>query len=46
MRHIVRRDETVLCMGREVRIFAVQDPDDPLRIKAVPIPEDIRALCS
>ena len=46
VRQIVRRDETVLCMGREVRIFAVQDPDDPLRIKAVPIPEDIRALCS
>jgi len=45
MRHIARRGDTVLCEGREVRVFAKQDPDDTLRIKAVPIPDDIRALC-
>ncbi|MEZ5479405.1 MAG: thioesterase family protein [Thiolinea sp.] len=45
MRHIARRGDTVLCEGREVRVFAMQDPEDCLRIRAVPIPEDIRAAC-
>jgi 4-hydroxybenzoyl-CoA thioesterase len=45
MRHVARRGDTVLCEGREVRVFAIQDPDNPLRIKAVPIPEDIRVAC-
>ena len=45
MRHVARRGDTVLCEGREVRVFAIQDPENPLRIKAVPIPEDIRAAC-
>jgi len=46
MRHVARRGDTVLSEGREVRVFATQHPDDPLRIKAVPIPEDIRAACA
>lgn len=46
MRHVARRGDTVLCEGREVRVFAEQNPDDPLRIRAVPIPDDIRAACS
>jgi hypothetical protein len=29
-----------------VRIFAARREDDPRTIKAVPIPEDIRRLCS
>ena len=45
MKHIARRGDTVLCEGREVRVFAVQHPDDPMRIKAIPIPEDIKAAC-
>jgi len=45
MRHVARRDKTALCEGREVRVFVMQDPDDPLRIRAVPIPEEIRAAC-
>ena len=45
MRHVARRGDTVLCEGREVRVFAIQDPDNPLRIKAVGVPEDIRAAC-
>lgn len=45
MKHIARRDGTILCEGREVRVFAMQDPDNTLRIKALPIPEDIRAAC-
>jgi 4-hydroxybenzoyl-CoA thioesterase len=50
-RHVVRRGDTVLCEGTEVRAFCVRatDPDHPEqaeRIKAIPVPEDIRALCS
>ncbi|TXH69566.1 MAG: acyl-CoA thioesterase [Thiothrix sp.] len=45
MKHVARRDGLVLCEGREVRVFAMQDPDNTLRIKALPIPEDIRAAC-
>ena len=45
VRHVARRGETVLAEGREVRVFAIQDPEDILRIKAILIPEDIRALC-
>ena len=46
MQHICRRGDTVLAEGREVRVFATKDPADPLRIKAIPIPEDIKAACS
>ena len=46
MRHVACRGDTVLVEVREVRVFAVRDPDDPKRIRAVPIPEDIKALCS
>lgn len=45
MRHVARRGDTVLAEGREVRVFAIQDPDNTLRIKAIPIPEDYKALC-
>lgn len=45
-RHVVRRGDTVLCEGTEVRAFVVRDPADATRIKAIPVPEDIRALCS
>jgi 4-hydroxybenzoyl-CoA thioesterase len=46
MHHVARRGETVLAECREVRIFATRDPDDPLRIKPVPVPEDIKAACT
>jgi 4-hydroxybenzoyl-CoA thioesterase len=45
-RHVVKRGDTVLCEGTEVRAFCIKDPDNPERIKAIPVPEDIRALCS
>jgi 4-hydroxybenzoyl-CoA thioesterase len=45
-RHVVKRGEAVLCEGTEVRAFCIRDPDQPERIKAIPVPEDIRALCS
>lgn len=43
--HIIRRGADVLVEGREVRIFARKHPDDPTRIVAVPIPEDLRRMC-
>ncbi len=44
-RHVVKRGDTVLCEGTEVRAFCIKDPGNPERIKAIPVPEDIRALC-
>ena len=44
-RHVVKRGDTVLCEGTEVRAFCIRDPNDPERIRAIPIPEDIKALC-
>ncbi len=45
MRHVARRGDITLAEGREVRVFAVRDPDDPKRIKAIQIPEDIKSAC-
>lgn len=45
-RHVVKRGTDVLCEGTEVRAFVIRDPANSDRIKAIPIPEDIRALCS
>jgi 4-hydroxybenzoyl-CoA thioesterase len=44
-RHVVRRGNTVLCEGTEVRAFCMRDANDPERIRAIPIPEDLKALC-
>jgi 4-hydroxybenzoyl-CoA thioesterase len=45
-RHVVKRGDTVLCEGTEVRAFCIRDPENPDRIKAIPVPEDIRAACT
>jgi len=45
-RHVVKRGDTVLCEGTEVRAFCIRDPENPDRIQAIPVPEDIKALCS
>ena len=44
-RHVVRRGDDILCEGTEVRAFCQRDPANPDRIRAIPIPEDIKALC-
>lgn len=44
-RHRVMRGAELLCEGTEVRAFVTRDPANPDRIKAIPIPEDIKALC-
>lgn len=45
-RHIVRRGETVLCEGTEVRAFCMKEPDNADRIRAMPVPEFIKAACA
>ncbi|HEV8311956.1 MAG TPA: acyl-CoA thioesterase [Burkholderiaceae bacterium] len=44
--HKVMRGEDVICEGREVRAFVKRDADNPDRLRAIPVPEDIKALCS
>ena len=45
-KHTITRGDTLICEGRETRAFVVHPPEAPERIKAIPVPEDIRALCS
>ena len=44
-RHRVMRGETLICEGTETRAFVRRDAENPDRLRAIPIPEDIRALC-
>ena len=44
--HVVKRGDELLCEGTETRAFVVRPPEEPERIKAIPVPEDIKALCS
>ncbi len=45
-RHVIKRGDDLICEGTETRAFVIRDPADPDRIKAIPIPEDIKTLCS
>ena len=45
-KHLVMRGDTLLCEGLETRAFVIHPPGEPDRIKAIPVPEDIKALCS
>ena len=45
-KHIVMRGDDLLCEGRETRAFCIRHPDNPDRIKAIAVPQDIRALCT
>jgi 4-hydroxybenzoyl-CoA thioesterase len=44
--HRVTRGEDLICEGREVRAFVQRDAADPERLRAIPVPEDIKALCT
>ena len=44
--HQVMRGDTLICEGRETRAFVVHPPGEPDRIKAIPVPEDIKAMCT
>jgi 4-hydroxybenzoyl-CoA thioesterase len=43
-RHVIRRGDDVLCEGTEIRAFVERDATG--RLRAIPIPEDIKALCA
>ena len=43
-RHLIKRGDELLCEGTEVRAFCMRLPDSD-RIKAIPVPADIKALC-
>lgn len=45
-RHRVQRGDDLICEGTEVRAFVIRDPADPQRLKALPVPQDIKALCA
>ena len=38
--------DDLICEGREVRAFVKRDANDRDRLRAIPVPEDIRLLCS
>ena len=40
--HVVR---ALAADGVHVRAFVRRDADDPDRLRAIPVPEDIKALC-
>lgn len=44
-RHVVRRGDDLICEGTELRVFVQRDKDDRDRLRSIPIPEDIKALC-
>ncbi|WP_322041028.1 acyl-CoA thioesterase [Burkholderia diffusa] len=44
-RHVVMRGRDVICEGTEVRAFCVRRTDKPGRLRSIPIPPDIRAMC-
>jgi len=44
--HRVTRGNELICEGREVRAFVRRDDNDPQRLRAMPVPEDIKSLCS
>ena len=44
--HRVTRGDELICKGRETRAFVKRDPHDPDRLRAIAVPDDIRALCT
>ncbi len=45
-KHVVTRGEDLICESAETRIFCVRDAQDRRRIRAIPVPEDIRQKCA
>ena len=44
-RHVVRRGDDLICEGTELRVFVQRDAENRDRLRSIPIPEDIKALC-
>ena len=45
-KHVVMRGDDMLCEGTETRAFCIRHPDNPDRIKAIAVPDDIKSKCS
>lgn len=45
-KHVVMRGDDLLCEGTETRAFCIRHPENPDRIKAIAVPEDIKSKCS
>lgn len=43
VRHRILRGETLAVEAHETRVWTARDPDDPARIRAVPIPDEVAA---
>jgi 4-hydroxybenzoyl-CoA thioesterase len=43
-KHVIRRGDDVICEGLETRAIGVRLPGED-RVRAIPIPEDIKAKC-
>ena len=39
-------DDELICEGREVRAFVRRDAENPDRLRAMAVPDDIKALCT
>ncbi|MCP5271978.1 MAG: acyl-CoA thioesterase [Burkholderiaceae bacterium] len=44
-RHVVKRGDDLICEGTELRVFVQRDAENRDRLRSIPIPEDIKALC-
>ena len=44
-RHVVKRGDDLICEGTELRVFVQRDAQARDRLRSIPIPEDIKALC-
>ncbi len=44
-KHAVTRGDDLICESTETRIFCVRDAADRRRLRAIPVPEDIRRRC-
>jgi len=44
--HRVTRAGELICEGRETRAFVKRDANDSDRLRAIAVPDDIKALCS
>ncbi len=45
-KHRVMRGDDLLCEGTETRAFCIRHPENPDRIKAIAVPDDIKTKCS
>jgi 4-hydroxybenzoyl-CoA thioesterase len=45
-RHVIKRGDTLICEGTEVRALCIKHPDDASRLQAIAIPQWFKARCT